>query len=121
MKTSVSSYSFGGYMAEDKLGYLGIIDKAAELGFDGIEFVDGAYTAVEGSAERIKERAREKGIEIVAFCTGADFLNASSPEEEIARLKNRLDYAKSIGAPLMRHDISGGVKGKKHSRGYVFP
>ena len=28
MKTSVTSYSFGGYFAEDRLGYLGIINKA---------------------------------------------------------------------------------------------
>lgn len=105
-------------MSEDKLGYLGIIDKAAELGFDGIEYIPGEYMKIEDSAERIKERAKEKGIEIVAFCTGADFLNA--PEAaEIERLKSHLDYAKRMGAPLMRHDISGGVRGRTHSRGYA--
>ncbi len=40
MKISVSSYSFGKYVADDKLGYLGIIDKAKELGFDGIEYTE---------------------------------------------------------------------------------
>ena len=38
MKYCVSTYSFGGYM--DSLGIYGVIDKAAEMGFDGIEFVD---------------------------------------------------------------------------------
>ena len=85
MKTSVSSYSFGAYMSEDRLGYLGIIDKAAELGFDGIEYIPGDYMKIEDSAERIRERASEKGIEVVAFCTGADFLNAPA-EAEIERL-----------------------------------
>ena len=40
MKTCVSSYSFGGYV--DRLGILGVIDKAAEMGFDGIEFSEGS-------------------------------------------------------------------------------
>ena len=44
MKLSVTSYSFGSYIDEDKLGLMGIIDKAAELGFDGIEFADGGWS-----------------------------------------------------------------------------
>ncbi len=34
MKTSVTSYSFGEYINPDRLGYLGIIDKAKEFGCD---------------------------------------------------------------------------------------
>ena len=33
MKLCVTSYSFGHYQRENELGILGIIDKAAELGF----------------------------------------------------------------------------------------
>ena len=43
MKFSVTSYSFGHYQNPDELGILGIIDKAAELGFDGIEYAEGAW------------------------------------------------------------------------------
>ena len=42
MKTCVSSYSFGGYV--DRLGINDVIKKAAELGFQGIEFVEGGWT-----------------------------------------------------------------------------
>ena len=38
MKLCVTSYSFGSYNHPDRLGYLGIIDKAADMGFAGIEF-----------------------------------------------------------------------------------
>ena len=68
MKTSVTSYSFGDYISPEKLGYLGIIDKAAETGFDGIEFTDSKYLAEdENSAEKIRERCEKCGIEPVAF------------------------------------------------------
>lgn len=49
MKTCVSTYSYGGYMSDSKLGVLGCIDHAASEGFDGIEFVEGRMA--EGVAE----------------------------------------------------------------------
>ena len=53
MKTSVTSYSFGRYFAPENLGYLGIIDKAKEFGFDGIEYVDGGYMNEPDAAKKI--------------------------------------------------------------------
>ncbi len=116
MKTSVSSYSFGGY--NGTLGYLGIIDKAKEIGFDGIEFVDGGYMNEAGSAQKIKERCAELGLETVALAVGANFLNPDL-DGEIARLKKMVDYAAEVGFKMMRHDVAGGYGAdKKHSRGY---
>ena len=88
MKTSVTSYSFGGYFAEDRLGYLGIIDKAKELGFDGIEYVDGGYMQQPDAAQKIKERAAEQGIEVVTLAVGANFLqpDPAKMKDEIARV-----------------------------------
>ena len=119
MKLSVTSYSFGGYMAEDKLGYLGIIDKAAEMGFDGIEYSQGAFIDIEGSAAKIRERAAEKGIEVVALCMGNDFINAESPEAAVEKLKKAVDFAKEMGASMLRHDITAGVRDRKYKRGYA--
>ncbi|MBE6711509.1 MAG: sugar phosphate isomerase/epimerase [Ruminococcaceae bacterium] len=116
MKTSVSSYSFGGYFGS--LGYLGIIDKAKEIGFDGIEYTDGAYMNEADSAKKIKERCAELGLETVALAVGANFL-ASDLDGEIARLKKMVDYAAEVGFKMMRHDVAGGYgPDKKHSRGY---
>ena len=116
MKTSVSSYSFGGYFGS--LGYLGIIDKAKEIGFDGIEYTDGGYMAEPDSAKKIKERCAELGLETVALAVGANFL-AADLEGEIERLKKMVDYAAEVGFKMMRHDVAGGYgPDKKHSRGY---
>lgn len=121
MKTSVTSYSFGGYMAENKLGYVGIIDKAAEFGFDGIEYTDGGYMAEPDAAQKIRERAAEKGIEVVALAVGANFTSGSNGnlKDEIARVCKMVDFAAAMGAKVMRHDVSGGYGSeRKHSRGY---
>ncbi len=118
MKLSVTSYSFGAYINEDKLGLMGIIDKAAEMGFEGIEFSDGAYTnnydlAI---AEKIKARCEEKGLEVVSFCAGANFLGDT--DAEIANLKRKVDFAAAMGTKNMRHDMGGPITGRKYSLGY---
>lgn len=118
MKTCVTSYSFGGYIAEDRLGYLGIIDKAAEMGFEGIEFVDGAYMNEKDAASKIKERCSERGIVPVALAVGANFLT-SDLKGEIARVCKMVDFAAECGMGLMRHDVAYGYPAEmKHSRGY---
>ena len=121
MKTSVTSYSFGGYIAEDKLGYLGLINKAKEMGFEGIEYTDGGYMNEPESAKKIRERAAEQGIEVVALAIGANFIQGSGGnlKDEIARVCKVVDYAAEMGAKLMRHDVAYGFGGdRKHTRGY---
>ncbi len=120
MKLSVSSYSFGSYTSPDKLGILGVIDSAAEMGFDGIEFSEGGWAQEPDIAKRIRERAAERGLEIPSFCVGADFLNGSGGDikEEIRRVCKKVDFAAELGAKHMRHDITGGFKGRKVCRGY---
>ena len=121
MKTSVTSYSFGGYFSPDKLGYLGIIDKAKEFGFDGIEYVDGGYMSEPDAAKKIKERAAEQGIDVVTLAVGANFLKTDKAalNDEIARVCGLVNFAAEMGAKFMRHDVAGGFgDGRKHSRGY---
>ncbi|MBQ7932243.1 MAG: sugar phosphate isomerase/epimerase [Clostridia bacterium] len=121
MKTSVTSYSFGGYIAEDRLGYLGLINKAKEMGFEGIEYTDGGYMNEPESAKKIRERAAEQGLEVVALAVGANFIQGSGGnlKDEIARVCKIVDYAAEMGAKLMRHDVAYGFGGeRKHTRGY---
>lgn len=119
MKISVTSYSYGQYINEDKLGLMGIIDNAAEMGFEGIEFSEGGwsnnlYPAV---AEKIKERCAERGIEVVSYCVGANFL-AADLDAEIERVKKQVDFAAAMGTKNMRHDVGYGFSGRKYSIGY---
>lgn len=119
MKISVTSYSYGQYINEDKLGLMGIIDNAAEMGFDGIEFSEGGWSnnldlAV---AEKIKERCAERGLEVVSYCVGANFL-AADLDAEIERVKKQVDFAAAMGTKNMRHDVGYGFSGRKYSIGY---
>ena len=117
MKTSVSSYSFGGYL--DKLGMKGLIDKAAEMGFEGFEFVYGGWTNDFDLdlARELKEYTLSKGLVPVAACTGANFLG--DLDAEIARLKKEVDFAAALGVMNMRHDTAYGFGGvRKYSIGF---
>lgn len=121
MKTCVSTYSYGSYNKSDKLGIYGIIDKTAELGFDGIEFCEGEW--INGSdvdtAKRVREHAEKAGLDIVSYCVGADFINGSggNTKDEIARLKKCIDFAAALGVKNMRHDCTSGIKGRIYSIG----
>ena len=120
MKISVTSYSFGKYIAPEKLGFLGIMDRAAEMGFGGIEFSEGPWMNEPDAARRIREHAAELGLEVVSLCVGADFLNGSGGDTkaEVRRVCGMVDFACEMGARRMRHDISGGFRGRKICRSY---
>ncbi len=105
MKTAVSSYSFGKYR---ELGIEGVIAKAKEMGFDGIEFLENDIKDIE-DAKRIAALAKQEKIAIVNLCVGADFVNKDIGAE-IERLKHLADIAAALGSPLMRHDITAGSK-----------
>lgn len=119
MKLSVTSYSFGQYINEDRLGLMGIIDKAAEMGFEGIEFSEGGWAdnLNPAVAAAIKERCAEKGLEVVSYCIGANFL-AADLDAEIERVKKQVDFAAAMGTKNMRHDVGYGFSGRKYSLGY---
>ncbi len=55
MKLSVSSYSFIQYIKAGKLSYIDCVDKAAEIGFDAIEFIDLDGTAIPRGLENLKK------------------------------------------------------------------
>lgn len=122
MKTCVSSYSFGGYINDDRLGLYGLIDKVAEMGFDGIEFTDGGWTQGLNLdvAKKVREYATSKGLEMVSLCVGADFINGSNGilKDEIKRLEANVEFAAALGVKNMRHDVTGGFHGRKFSIGY---
>ena len=117
MKFSVSTYSFGGYREKNSLGIFGVIDKAVEMGFDGIEFIEDYW--LEWPDEEIKkvgQYARDKGLETVAFCVGADLINR---ENEVERVCGLLDKAALLGVKMLRHDITSGRRGVKNGIGYA--
>ena len=113
MKFSVSTYSFGGYI--DKLGIAGVIRKAAEMGFEGIEFAEGGWSngLDKNIARECHKIAADSGLDTVSYCVGADFLYGSGGDlqKEIDRVKAQVDFAKELGVTNMRHDVAYGMRG----------
>ena len=110
MKISVSSYSFSQYIWRGKITQLDTVRLAAELGFEGIEFTDLTGNTLDEQKEyaaKIRAEAEKYGIEIVAYCIGANLYpeSANDSERELERLRGQVDVAEILGAKVMRHDV----------------
>ena len=117
MKIGVSSYSFKRYMSNGGVSYLDICDKAKELGFDGLDFIEldpikfsEGETALE-CASKIRKHCDDLGLEIAAYTIGANFLSEDM-EAEVARVCACVDVAEALGAKVMRHDVCSKLPAK---------
>ncbi len=119
IKTCVSTYSFGGLIGDDQLGIYGVIDKAAEMGFTGIEFIDGGPITLE-SAPKIKKYCEDAGIVPVNLCTGADFAkeDLEARTEQIRKVKEVVDIAYALGVSMVRHDSGYAPFDRKYNTGF---
>ena len=109
MKISVSTYSFGPY--RDR-GMDFMIYKAAEMGFDGVEYCfEREHTDAELASFR--RAAEAAGLAPVCLDVGADLLSGCGGDldREVDRLKREIDRAALLGVPMMRHDVSAGRDG----------
>ncbi len=110
MKISVTSYSLEQYLRAGKIDHLGMIDKAHEIGLDGIEFIALPGETFEERCElakKLRERADSLGMPIISHTVGANLYqgSAEADAEEVERIKRQLDIAKILGAPVLRHDL----------------
>lgn len=109
MKFGVSSYSYSQYMGQGRLDHLSVISKAREMGFEAIEFTDlpgETYREREILALQIKEEAARCGIVLSAYaCGGNLYLEPNARAAEIARLKEQIDLAHTMGMQLFRYDV----------------
>ncbi|WP_105617720.1 sugar phosphate isomerase/epimerase family protein [Vallitalea okinawensis] len=124
MKFGVSSYSFIGLVQEGELKQLEVMDKAKEMGFDTIEFIN--FILEDGETEedfamKAYKKSKEIKLPIESYTIGADFLNGSGGNlnAEIQRVKNQVDIARLLGVNSMRHDATIGFpKGHKEGRSF---
>ena len=116
MKICASTYSFGGYRSRG-IGFM--IEKAAGLGFDGIEIVEGTFDGSDDVkvAEQVRRECESKGLAVASLCTGADLLYGD-PAEQARRLCALSDVTAAYGAQVMRHDVCYGFRGEKTHRSY---
>ena len=108
MKLGVSSYSFSKYMRDTHATYLEVCDLAKKIGFDGIEFTDlntenQPASTEEELAQLIHDHCKKIGLDVVAYTIGADFMKG---DEEVERVKKKVDVAVILGAKVLRHDAT---------------
>jgi len=125
MKIGVSSYSFNRYLKDGRLDLFGVVGKAAEMGFEGMEFVglglDADDPGRDEQADKLKEACAAAGLPITSYTIGADFLRAEGGwEAEVDRLHGEVDMAARLGAPCMRHDATRGFP-EGHANAGDFP
>ena len=115
MKIAVSSYSYNQYISKGEMSQLDAVKKAAEQGFDGIEFTElrpdndrgVSYEAQMAYAEQIRAEVEKYGIEVSSYVVSAD-LYTGDPEteaKEVERLCGQVRIAKTLGAKIFRHDV----------------
>ena len=110
MKIGVSSYSFKKYIEATKCDYIEVCDKAKEMGFDGIEFIDldsKAFNITDDAmktAVEIKAHCEKIGLDVIAYTIGANFLS-DDKDAEVERVCRAVDVAEALGAPVLRHDV----------------
>ena len=128
MKISVSSYSFQQYINAGKLAHFDVIQKAHDMGFEAIEFIDlpaSSYEEQVEYAKKLRAEADRLGMTINAYTIGAN-LYQPTPEAsaaEVERLKKQVDIAAILGCSVMRHDVCYGTgkTGTSRSFGLMLP
>lgn len=114
MKIAVSSYSFSGVMQTGEYNQFTIIQKAKDMGFDAIEFVDVIPhdgSAPEDYAKKLRAECARVGLPVSNFTFGADFINCPDTQAEIERVQGMVDLAEALGAKSIRHDATAGKPG----------
>ena len=114
MKLALHTVSYAGVWAgQVKLGLDEVIVKAADLGYDAIEFVarrPHLSPLDYGQAElaRVRQACADLGLDIVClasyndFCAGGDCRDIALPQKELLYLRSVLEMAAALGCPVVR-------------------
>ena len=100
----VSTYSFWQFRGE-RLGIEACLDKAASMGFDGVEILHVQMQDESNAAiQKIKARAHSLGLALMGFSTHQGFV---SPDADLRRTNvqktlYQIDLAARLGIPTMR-------------------
>jgi sugar phosphate isomerase/epimerase len=102
----VSTYSFWQFNGPKEDSPIeGCIDKAAAMGFDGIELLLVQMASEEnGYLQNLKKRAFHAGLDIMGFSTHQGFVNPSKEyrQENIDKTIHQIELAYKLGIPTMR-------------------
>lgn len=103
----VSTYSFWQFRGE-RLGIETCIEKAAEMGFDGVEILHKQMrdwrNLSNGYMQNLKRLAFSLGQDLMGFSTHQSFLNPSTEfrRKNVEMTLGQIEYAYRMGIPTMR-------------------
>ncbi len=102
----VSSYSFWQFNGpKEESSIESCIERAAAMGFDGLEILLVQMTSEENSVlQNLKRQALHAGLDIYGFSTHQGFLNPDSSyrKENVDKTNHQIEIAYSLGIPTMR-------------------
>ncbi|EAR00769.1 sugar phosphate isomerase/epimerase family protein [Maribacter sp. HTCC2170] len=102
----VSSYSFWQFEGpKENVPMELCIDKAAAMGFDGIELLLVQMSSEEnGYLQKLKKRAFHAGLDLMGFSTHQGYLNPDKAyrDENITKTIHQIELAYKLGIPTMR-------------------
>jgi len=105
-RIGVSTYSFWQFNGPKENSPIeGCIDKAAAMGFDGIEFLLRQMQSEDNSyLQMLKRRAFHAGLDIMGFSTHQGFVypDKTKRDEEVALTIHQIELAYQLGIPTMR-------------------
>jgi sugar phosphate isomerase/epimerase len=105
-KIGVSTYSFWQFNGpKENAPIEKCIDQAAEMGFDGIEFLLMQMQSEENSyLQNLKRRAFHAGLDIMGFSTHQGFVypDKQTRDDEVKKTIRQIELAYMLGIPTMR-------------------
>jgi L-ribulose-5-phosphate 3-epimerase len=105
-RIGVSTYSFWQFNGPKESSPIeDCIEKAASMGFDGIEFLLQQMQSEENSyLQKLKRQAFHAGLDIMGFSTHQAFVypDKATRDEEIAKTIHQIELAYQLGIPTMR-------------------
>jgi sugar phosphate isomerase/epimerase len=105
-RIGVSTYSFWQFNGpKENFPIEDCIEKAARMGFDGIEFLLRQFQSEENDyLQKLKRQAFHAGLDIMGFSTHQAFVfpDSQKREEQVALTIQQIELAYQLGIPTMR-------------------
>ncbi len=104
LRIGVSTYSFW-HFREQRVEVADCIEKAAEMGFDGVEILHRQMTSESNAyLQELKHRAFANGLDLMGFSIHQGFVSPDAAEREknIDHTLHCIDLAYKLGIPTLR-------------------
>lgn len=116
LKTSLNAFSFNGPLSKGNINLFQVIDYCVEQKFDAIDvtgyyFPDYPKVPSDEYIYAIKKKAQDLGLEISGTGVRNDFTSPDKAKrnEHIQLVKNWIEVAQKLGAPVIRVFAGGGI------------